>query len=743
MSYTSQQEQIPGIRSIARTLTGGDAELSITSVGGTPNIGASLSNRVLITGTTTITSFGSVPNIIRFVRFAGILTLTHNGTSLVLPTGTNIITAADDIALFTSDASGNWRLISYNKANGQALVGSAGGSVVRQSYTATAGQTTQTVSGSYTPGLIDVYINGSKLVNGDDVIVTSGTSVTFTVPLIVGDAIDIIGSLSAVGSALLSSSIRQSLTPSTEGQTVFTVSGGYAPNALDVYYNGSKLQPVTDVTTSSGSTLTLLFPSTLTDVIEVVGVTVLSSIGTVSRQSFVATAGQVDFFISGGYQANSIDVFQNGVKLQNAVDVTVTTGTKVTLITPAALNDIIDVCASQQAGGNGVCNLSTTQDATTVTVVSSTGGSAVLPAATTSNAGVMSAADKVTLRNYGMKNRIINGGMDISQRGTSFVSPSVNTYNLDRWKVQMVTSGTVTVTKNSDVPSNNEFQNSLRVATTAIDTSIAAGDVFQLDQYIEGYNIRDLIGRTFTLSFWVRSTKTGVHCVAFQNYVGDRSYISEYNVTVSNTWQYKTVTVTGGLTAVGTWNYINGVGLAVRFALMAGTNWQSTTGSWLNSSATATSTQVNCLDSISNIFAVTGVQLELGSQATEFEHRPIGAELALCQRYFDKSFPVSTAPAQNFGRQGALETLAVRTAGLTGLSSYVRFSVPMRATPSLTFFNPSAANAQARNIDLSSDCSATSGDNTSDNSTKIQYTLPASTVAANLISVHWTASAEL
>ena len=405
MAYTSQLEQIAGIRSIARTLTGGDAELSITSVGGTPNIGASLSNRVLITGTTTITSFGSVPNIIRFVRFAGILTITHNGTSLVLPTGTNITTAADDIALFTSDASGNWRLISYNKANGQALVGSAGGSVVRQSYTATAGQTSQAVSGGYTAGLIDVYINGSKLVNGDDVIVTSGTSVTFTVPLIVGDAIDIIGSLSAVGSALLSSSIRHSLTPSTEGQTVFTVAGGYAPNALDVYYNGSKLQPVTDVTTSSGSTITLLFPSTLTDVIDVVGVNVLSSIGTVSRQSFVATAGQVDFFISGGYQANSIDVFQNGVKLQNAVDVTVTTGTKVTLITPADLNDIIDVCASQQAGGNGVCNLSTTQNATTVTVVSSTGGSAVLPAATTSKAGVMSALDKslmVNLDNNGI-----------------------------------------------------------------------------------------------------------------------------------------------------------------------------------------------------------------------------------------------------------------------------------------------------------------------------------------------------
>ena len=597
MAYTSQLEQIAGIRSIARTLTGGDAELSITSVGGTPNIGASLSNRVLITGTTTITSFGSVPNIIRFVRFAGILTITHNGTSLVLPTGTNITTAADDIALFTSDASGNWRLISYNKANGQALVGSAGGSVVRQSYTATAGQTTQTVSGSYTPGLIDVYINGSKLVNGDDVIVTSGTSVTFTVPLFVGDAIDIIGSLSAVGSALLSSSIRQSLTPSTEGQTVFTVSGGYAPNALDVYYNGSKLQPVTDVTTSSGSTITLLFPSTLTDVIDVVGVNVLSSIGTVSRQSFVATAGQTSFTISGGYQANSIDVFQNGVKLQNAVDVTVTSGTAIVLITPAALNDIIDVCASQQAGGNGVCNLSTTQDATTVTVVSSTGGSAVLPAATTSNAGVMSAADKATLRNYGMKNRIINGNFDIWQRGTSQTATGYG--SADRWKVDVISNFTLS---RGTAPGGYGTYNCNMTPSSATNSLILA-------QTLESFSVRPLKGKTVTFSYLGQCASGSVTLIAHVQIAttSDNSVATWNNVTAQN----HTLTTT-----------------AQTFSFQA-TIPADASSDGIRVAYTLTNTANGVTVSLGN------VQLEVGSQATEFEHRPIGTEFTLCQRYYE------------------------------------------------------------------------------------------------------------
>ena len=235
----------------------------------------------------------------------------------------------------------------------------------------------------------------------------------------------------------------------------------------------------------------------------------------------------------------------------------------------------------------------------------------------------------------GMRNKIINGKMEIAQRGASFAAIISGAYSLDRWTNVNTTSAVVTMSQQTDVPSNNEFQNSLRVEVTTADSSIAASDTFSVNQFIEGFNARDLIGRSFTLSFWVRSSKTGIHCVAFSSQ-SDRVFVTEYTVNAANTWEFKTVTVTGGLITAGTWNWTNGVGLQVRFALANGTTRQTTAGAWQTGDFYSTSNQVNCLDTIGNIFAITGVQLEVGSVATPFEHRPIGAELALCQRYFER-----------------------------------------------------------------------------------------------------------
>jgi len=237
-------------------------------------------------------------------------------------------------------------------------------------------------------------------------------------------------------------------------------------------------------------------------------------------------------------------------------------------------------------------------------------------------------------------NKIINGAMDIAQRGTSFATASTGAYSLDRFQWVQSGVGVVTISQQTDSPSNNEFQNSLRITVTpTADTTIAAGDIYNIQQQIEGFNSRDLIGRTFTLSFWVRSAKTGTHCVAFvNNGTGspDRSYILEYTVSVANTWEYKTVTVSGGLITAGTWNWTNGSGVTVCFALAAGSTFQTTAGAWQTGNFRSTSNQVNCLDTVGNIFAITGVQLEAGSAASPFEHRPYGTELALCQRYYEK-----------------------------------------------------------------------------------------------------------
>lgn len=267
------------------------------------------------------------------------------------------------------------------------------------------------------------------------------------------------------------------------------------------------------------------------------------------------------------------------------------------------------------------------------------------------------------------RNKIINGKMEVAQRGTSFAAIASAAYSLDRFQWQQVGAGVVTISQQADVPSSNEFQSSLRVAVTTADTSIAAGDVYAVRHAVEGYNARDLIGRTFTLSFWVRSTKTGIHCASFSNTAANRSYVAEYTVNAANTWESKTITVSGGLITAGTWDWTNGAGVAIWFTLAAGSTFQSTAAAWQTGGFYATSNQVNCLDSTSNIFAITGVQLEVGSVATPFEHRPIGLELDLCRRYwrqFTDNF-VGYAPS----------------AGVYG-GRHMPIGPSMRATPTVT-----------------------------------------------------------
>jgi len=272
------------------------------------------------------------------------------------------------------------------------------------------------------------------------------------------------------------------------------------------------------------------------------------------------------------------------------------------------------------------------------------------------------------------KNKIINGKMEIAQRGTSFAAVVAGQYTLDRWRFSSnTTSAVITVSQQSDVPSSNEFQNSLRLAVTTADTTIASTDQVNIQQRIEGYNVRDLIGKTFALSFWVRSTKTGTHCAYFQNSAQDRTFVVEYTVSASNTWESKTVTVSGGLITAGTWDWTTGTGLLVGWTLAAGSTAQTTAGAWQTGTFFATSAQVNCLDSTSNIFAITGVQLEVGSVATPFEHRPYQTELALAQRYYEV---------------GGNENIYSGYAN-SGSAYYdaVRYAVVKRATPSTIVFS--------------------------------------------------------
>ena len=279
------------------------------------------------------------------------------------------------------------------------------------------------------------------------------------------------------------------------------------------------------------------------------------------------------------------------------------------------------------------------------------------------------------------RNKIINGKMEIAQRGTSFAAIASGAYSLDRWIFGNTSAAVITASQQGDNPTA-EFQNSLRLAVTTADTSIAAADLCRISQRIEGFNARDLIGRTFVLSFWARSSKTGTHCVHFSNSGGDRSYVAEYTISTANTWEYKTIPVSGGLISAGAWDWANGNGLSVNFTLAAGSNFHTTAGAWQTGNFLATANQVNCLDTVGNVFAITGVQLEVGSVATPFEHRPIGVELALCQRYCEVLYD------PQYRTQIAGTTFALGHIDVSGVNSFVvtariDFRATKRTAPTL------------------------------------------------------------
>ena len=256
------------------------------------------------------------------------------------------------------------------------------------------------------------------------------------------------------------------------------------------------------------------------------------------------------------------------------------------------------------------------------------------------------ASDSVTYEKIGynanqFRNIIINGDMSLAQRATSTASVTGTGYHAcDRFKNVISGLGTWTASQSTDVPTGQGFANSFKMDCTTADASPAAGDYNTLAQIFEGQNLQYLKKGTAnaestTLSFWVKSTKTGVNVVSFYQDDGAKQISGSYTIGTSNTWEYKTITFVG--------NTVNAIandntrGFQVAWYLGAGSNRTSGT---LRTTWTAYATadeavgQVNNADSTSNDWLITGVQMEVGPVATPFEHRSYGQELALCQRYF-------------------------------------------------------------------------------------------------------------
>jgi len=282
--------------------------------------------------------------------------------------------------------------------------------------------------------------------------------------------------------------------------------------------------------------------------------------------------------------------------------------------------------------------------------------------------------------NPNFRNIVINGDMQVAQRSTSVASITTGAYHtLDRWYFDVSSLGTFTMSQSTDVPSGYGFGKSLKLDNTTADASPSAGDYMILSTRFEGQNLQYLKkgtanAQSLTLSFWVKSTKTGTFIVELNDNDNGRTINKSYTVSVTNTWEFKTITFAGDTT--GAFDNDNALSLYVNFWLGAGTTFSSGTlqTSWAgNVTANRAVGQVNIADNTANDFLITGVQLEAGTSATNFEFLPIDVSLGRCARYYYKFGTIwSNTQFARFGGAGSVS------------ANNVQFKTRMRANPSYT-----------------------------------------------------------
>ena len=347
------------------------------------------------------------------------------------------------------------------------------------------------------------------------------------------------------------------------------------------------------------------------------------------------------------------------------------------------------------------------------------------------------------------QNRIINGAMVIDQRNAgASVTPTNGQYTLDRFVISIGggETGKLSIQQNAgSVTPPAGFTNYLGVTSLSAYT-VPTANWFSLLHEIEGLNVGDLAwgtanAKTITLSFWVRSSLTGTFGGALNNSGNSRNYPYTYTISVANTWEYKTVTIAGDTT--GTWLTTNGIGIQVGFALGAGTTESGTAGAWTATRAFSATGATSVVGTNGATFYITGVQLEVGSTATSFDYRPFGTELALCQRYACSSFPSGTAWGQNAGTTGAFSYIVMVSGTTAGFGVSMPFPVAMRASPTFTYYNPSAANDKWRNTIANADSASGAAVQIRTWGSQVTNYQVAGDTASQTCQVHWSASAEL
>jgi hypothetical protein len=319
--------------------------------------------------------------------------------------------------------------------------------------------------------------------------------------------------------------------------------------------------------------------------------------------------------------------------------------------------------------------------------------------------GITQAGEFNSDSSFGFKNRIINGAMVLDQRNAgASITPINNQYTLDRWIANITQTGKFTVQQNAgSVTLPVGFSNYLG-CTSASAYSVAAGDVFIMNQRIEGFNTADLgwgtaNAKTVTLSFQVYSSLTGTFGGSIFNSAENYSYPFSYSIPVANTWTTISVTIAGPTS--GTWiGATNGTGMKVNFSLGTGTTYSGTAGSWSANYYASATGATSVVGTNGATFYITGVQLEVGSTATSFDYRPYGTELALCERY-----------CRIYG-EGLIGTANTSTTSIWIQCSLLQ---PMRSSPSLTLKSTAIAISDQFSADYTSSGSVITSSQVSQN----------------------------
>lgn len=325
--------------------------------------------------------------------------------------------------------------------------------------------------------------------------------------------------------------------------------------------------------------------------------------------------------------------------LRLATDGTVTFTKNVTAVTA-------DSATITNLSGTNVTGTNVTADSATITNLSGTNVTADSATITALSSTNVTASGDIKGSSFnggqlgGRRNLIINGAMQVAQRGASSTGITGNDYyTVDRIVTTLNSMGTWTQTQESDAPDG--FSKSIKMECTTADASPAAGDYLLVGCKLEGQDLQHLkkgtsSAESVTLSFWVKSNKTGTYIAEVMDQDNTSRHIGKsFTVNASGTWEYKTVTFEGDTT--GTLDDNNETSLQLTIWLGSGTDFNSGTlqTSWGALSQTNRAVgNVNLADTIGNYFQITGLQLELGDTATPFEHRSYGEELALCQRYY-------------------------------------------------------------------------------------------------------------